>query len=787
MTKIKIPELLAPAGSFDALKAAVFAGADAVYLGGKNFGARAYAANFSNADIARAVEFAHRYGVKVYVTVNTIVFDDELPEVADYLTFLSDAGVDAVLVQDAGVLETAREVAPDMPVHASTQMTLHNAEGIRYAASQGISRVVLARETSLANLKAIQAQAAECGVELEIFVHGAICYCYSGQCLFSSVIGGRSGNRGMCAQPCRKQYTLLADGDMVPTDGNYVLSPRDLCLYPYLKEISETGVAALKIEGRMKTPEYVAVVTNIYRRALDAVADGTFEPRKEDLEDLAFAFNRGFTKGYLMGDRGAAFMNYKKPDNRGVFAGTVTGIDEKRGKAIVQIEGPVPDTGDGIVYRFAGRESGLSLNKEPYIFPEGDAYKIPAPADVVQGAELWITHRLKTDRRAAALLSKAPEGRIPLDVSASVDEGGFLVLSAGDISTKSEIPFMEAKNRPFSCEQLEAQISKTGGTPFVVRSIEMGYDGTKFMPQGAVADTRRRLLEACEVRLFAKPERRARAFSVPAPAKPAACTAPVLQVYTDSVVCAKTAYSAGVEQIVFEGKEEIYDIPVIYKLPRIVSENEFEKKIAAIPASAKGVMIDNAGMADSIRGVEKFAGPGFNITNAVSANRAGRFCRQVCLSPELSGKQIRRLMAGLAGYAHPPRVEVLVQGNLEVMISENCIPATAQGCRACNQAWALKDKTGRVFRIRSDASHRTHILNSAETCLVQYVKELASAGVFVFSIDARGRSPEYIRRMTAIYRKALEGGDAKALKEEIREISSGGVTAGHYLRGTGYE
>ena len=174
MTKIKIPELLAPAGSFDALKAAVFAGADAVYLGGKNFGARAYAANFSNADIARAVEFAHRYGVKVYVTVNTIVFDDELPEVADYLTFLSDAGVDAVLVQDAGVLETAREVAPDMPVHASTQMTLHNAEGIRYAASQGISRVVLARETSLANLKAIQAQAAECGVELEIFVHGAI-------------------------------------------------------------------------------------------------------------------------------------------------------------------------------------------------------------------------------------------------------------------------------------------------------------------------------------------------------------------------------------------------------------------------------------------------------------------------------------------------------------------------------------------------------------------------------------------------------------------------------------
>lgn len=780
---MKIPELLAPAGSFDALRAAVFAGADAVYLGGRHFGARAYAANFSNADIEKAVLFAHTYGVKVYVTVNTIVFDDELPAVAEYLLFLSNAGVDAILVQDAGVLEIAREIVPDLPIHASTQMTLHNSAGIRYAAQQGITRVVLARETNRENLKKIQQEAEKSGVELEIFVHGAICYCYSGQCLFSSVIGGRSGNRGMCAQPCRKQYTLLADGDIVPTDGNYILSPRDLCLYPYLNEICETGVAALKIEGRMKTPEYVATVTNIYRKALDAVSAGSFEPKAEDLEDLAFAFNRGFTKGYAMGDRWEILMNYKKPDNRGVFSGTVSGIDTKRGKAIVKIEGPIPDTGDGIVFRFAGRESGLSLNKEPYLFPEGDAFKIPAPADVVTGAELWITHRLKSDKRAASIQAKAPENRIPLDVRVFEDEEGYLVIEGFGCCAKSEIVCMEAKSRPFTREALETQIRKTGGTPFFVRTIKNEYDGSKFLPQGAAADVRRRFLEACTARLTAKPERRTRSFTVKNPEKPAP-SVPVLQVYTDSVVCAKAAHSAGAEKIVFEGKEEIYDIPVIYKLPRIISDDEFEKRIGRVPESAKSVMIDNAGLADVFSGVELSAGSGFNIANSVSAVRAGKYCRQICLSPELSGKQIRNLMQHLAAYKNPPKVEVLVQGNLEVMISQNCIPATAQGCRACNQSWALKDKTGRIFRVKTDGAHRTHILNSAETCLIPYVKELSSAGVSVLSIDARGRSPEYVRRMVSIYRRALTGEDAKALKEEIRELASGGITAGHYLRGT---
>ncbi len=777
-----IPELLSPAGSPDALKAAVFDGCDAVYLGGKLFGARQYAANFSNEELKSAVVFAHHYGVKVYVTINTLAYDDDIPVIAEYLRFLSDIGADAILVQDVGILSLAREIVPDLPLHASTQMTIHNAVGVRFAAEHGVSRVVLSRELPFDDVKRIAEAAKEVGVELEIFIHGAICYAYSGQCLFSSVIGGRSGNQGACAQPCRKPYALLADGETLPTQGDYHLSPRDLCLYPYLEEICSLGVAAVKIEGRMKTPEYVGIVTDAYRRGLDTIAAGKeFVPQNETMEDLAFAFNRGFTKGYLFGDKWGTFINAKKPDNRGVYAGYVSGLDESRGKVIVKIEGPVPDTGDGLVFKIAGRETGFALNKEPYIFPEGDAYKIPAPADVVLGSELWITRRMKTERKAAAILAKPSVGRIPLDIVVSLDKSGRLTVSSDSVEVKTEMPMLEALNKPVSKESVETQMRKTGGTPFYVRNLTMKYDGTMFLPMSVITDLRRKFLDAAA--LAKKPVRITRPYAEKGTAVPERTT-PIVQVYTDTVVGAKAAHSAGAGQVVYEGFEEIYDLPIIYKLPRIVLEHEVAGLLSKIPPSAAGVMVDWVGAAEVIKGVPKYGGSGLNITNARSAVTYGKNCRQVCLSPELSGKQIRTLMEHLSAYAHPPKTEVIVQGSLEVMISENCIPATVQGCRSYNQSWALKDKTNRIFRVRTDSHCRSHILNSSETCLIKYVGKLVAAGVSVISIDARDRSPEYIRRMTAIYSAVVDGtGDPKELNEQIKDIASGGITAGHYLRG----
>jgi putative protease len=351
----RLPELLAPAGSPEALQAAIAAGADAVYLSGKRFGARKFAANFDEQALAQAIDYAHLQGVNVYVTVNTLVRENELIDVADYLLRLYEMGTDAVLLQDLGIALLARRIVPELEKHASTQMTIHNQQGALWAARAGFKRVVLAREVSLDEIKDMKSQ----GIGLEVFVHGALCYSYSGQCLLSSAIGGRSGNRGMCAQPCRKPYVLLrGERDRYgrptslaaqPQRERFLISTRDLCVYRHLDRIVRSPVGSLKIEGRMKSPEYVAIVTSIYRKALDAIFRGKWSPTPEDERDLALAFNRDFTEGHLLG--ATDVMGREMSDNRGVLIGSVVAFDVQRGEAAVRLSGPLcPEKGDGLVF-----------------------------------------------------------------------------------------------------------------------------------------------------------------------------------------------------------------------------------------------------------------------------------------------------------------------------------------------------------------------------------------------------------------------------------------------------
>jgi putative protease len=366
-----LPELLAPAGSPEAFRAAIAAGADAVYLSGKRFGARKFAANFSDAEIEESINFAHARGVRVYVTVNTLIHDREITGTVEYLIWLYSIGVDAVLIQDIGIAALAREIIPGLVIHASTQMTIHNADGVRWAAEQGFSRVVLARELSLSEVERIAHDTKDTGVGLEVFAHGALCYGYSGQCLLSSVIGGRSGNRGMCAQPCRKPYTLITAAtdsygrpekmQPLPSRGQYLLSPKDLCTYRHLPALVDSPVASLKIEGRMKSPEYVAVVVGAYRRALDAIAAGTTPP-PDEMNNLLLAFNRGFTAGYIFGDRHKALMGRDAPDNRGLYIGRVSRYDAKTRTASIRIENDLfPKPGDGLF--FAGHDNFAGQNR----------------------------------------------------------------------------------------------------------------------------------------------------------------------------------------------------------------------------------------------------------------------------------------------------------------------------------------------------------------------------------------------------------------------------------------
>ena len=418
----KLPELLAPAGSPEALEAAIAAGADAVYLSGKRFGARKFAANFDEQALAQAIDYAHLRGVKVYVTVNTLIREPELSDVAEYLLRLYEMGTDAVLLQDLGAALLARRIVPELEKHASTQMTIHNREGALWANHAGFKRVVLAREVNLDEIKEMKKETAAQGIGLEVFVHGALCYSYSGQCLLSSAIGGRSGNRGMCAQPCRKSYVLLrGEKDRYgrptslaaqPQRERFLISTRDLCVYRHLDRIVRSPVESLKIEGRMKSPEYVAIVTSIYRRALDAIAKGKWSPTTEDERDLALAFNRDFTEGHLLGARDV--MGREMSDNRGVLIGSVASFDVQRGEAAVRLSGPLcPEKGDGLVFLAPGQEMGLVVQK---VVQKDGLLRLMTPERVRPGTKVYLTGSTALAKKAQEIIASA-KTEIALDLN----------------------------------------------------------------------------------------------------------------------------------------------------------------------------------------------------------------------------------------------------------------------------------------------------------------------------------------------------------------------------------
>lgn len=334
-------ELLAPVGGKEALYAAVQNGANAVYLGGKLFNARHSATNFDSSELKEAIRYAHLHKVKVYVTVNILIDDKEMRETLDYIRFLYEIDVDAIIVQDLGLASLVRELFPKLDLHASTQMTINNLDGAKQLEELGFSRIVLARETPLEEIKRIKAGTT---MELESFVHGALCVSYSGQCLMSSMIGGRSGNRGRCAQPCRMKYSIVDNmGRLVQDwDKKHVISPRDLNTLEHLDRLIESGITSLKIEGRMKRPEYVATIVANYRKALDFGVEAITEGDKKDVTQI---FNREFTKGLGLGDLGRTYISYDRPDNRGSLLGYVSRVDKYRVYIMLQDD---VEKGDGI-------------------------------------------------------------------------------------------------------------------------------------------------------------------------------------------------------------------------------------------------------------------------------------------------------------------------------------------------------------------------------------------------------------------------------------------------------
>ena len=517
-----LPELLAPAGSPESFRAAVAAGADAVYLSGKQFGARKFAPNFTDTEIEEAVGYAHRRDVGVYVTINTLIHDRELAGLTEYLLWLYSIGVDAVLVQDTGVAALARDIVPGLPLHASTQMTIHNTDGVRWAAERGFSRVVLARELSLEAITRIARETGNSGVGLEIFAHGALCYSFSGQCLLSSMIGGRSGNRGMCAQPCRKSYSLVT-GDQdeygrpaglheVRLPGRYLLSPKDLCTYANLPDLVNSPVVSLKIEGRMRSAEYVSIVVSTYRKALDAIAAGRADASLAAQQDLLLAFNRGFTSGYLLGDRHGDLMGRDAAGNRGICIGVVKEYDKRsRTVTVTSGGGIIPRPGDGLHFihpEDSSQESGFSLNTVPRQNKGEIVMQVPFPAK--PGSLVYITSSLELAHRAREIMahpSSTLRHSVPLDLAVTVEPGGRLVLN-GLIHTRkgrdlpvtyrSDLCLVPARTHPVIRDLLEQQLIKTGDSPFSIAHVTVTYSGDMFAPLAGLNNVRRQFLAQAE-------------------------------------------------------------------------------------------------------------------------------------------------------------------------------------------------------------------------------------------------------------------------------------------------
>ena len=832
-----LPELLAPAGSPEALAAAVSAGADAVYLAGRRFGARQYAANFSEEELVSAIDYAHLRGVRVYVTVNVLARESELPDLARYLYRLYEIGADAVLVQDLGVAAVAREIVPGLPLHASTQMTIHNREGVAWAAEEGFSRVVLARELTLPEIEDISADPRAEGVGLEVFAHGALCYSYSGQCLLSSVIGGRSGNRGMCAQPCRKPYRLVTAGvdeygrpgepQPLPVNERYLLSTRDLCVYPYLDRLVQAPVASLKIEGRMRSPAYVATVTRIYRRALDAIAAGDdWSPLREDLRDLALAFNREFTEGYILGAHD--LMGRDRPGNRGVMLGRVTGYDPLRGEATVRLTGDiVPGSGDGVVFwgEDPGMDVGAVIRGAPAV--RNGTLRLSVPAPVRPGARVFLTRSMDLEERAKRIMDASPE---PLQLDLLVTWDGetpcleAIVEPIGGeplrVRYRSALRMEPARNRPLTEEQIAEQFGKTGGTQFVIRNIDIRYPGGLFAPLGELNRVRRAFLERVEETLLAA--RRPDAGAVNA-ARQRLETAlagigrvallgreprPLqVSVYTDTLDGVEAALGGGARTLYLEVAAVPYLLKeaarvcreggaeVVWKWPAITRRSFLDTATSILPslygAGVRGVMVSGMGAADAVRRAEPrmsiYGAAGLNLWNHRAAARLEGLFRRCTASPELPADDL----AGLAASTGVTlELEVLVQGNIEAMASEDRLLANVGGEAIDISGFVgLQDGRNRVFPLRCDCEGRTYISNAVETCLIDHIPEIAGMGIDSVAIDARGRGPRYAGEMARLYRIAVaavargDSGILPGLRDEVKRRALGGITGGHFVRG----
>ena len=760
-------ELLAPAGSVEAFKAAVLNGANAVYIGARNFGARK-AVGFSNEEVVELVKYAHIRNVKVYVTLNTLIYDDEMKEVLELVDFLYHADVDAVLVQDLGLMYLIRKMYPDFEVHSSTQMNTHNVEQARVLKNFGLTRVVLSREATVEDIKKIKE---ELGIEVEVFVHGALCMSYSGQCLMSSFIGKRSGNQGECAQPCRLPYSLKENGKVVLKD-KYLLSTKDLNTIEELHTILDAGADSLKIEGRLKNPEYVAEVVRVYRNAIDSyLLKQQFELDRREKERLAQVFNRDFTKGYISKEKPHNIVNIERSNNKGVLIGEVINVDKF--KFHVKLSGKL-NQGDGI--RIVSNEDvGFYVNK---MYKKNDYVAFGKSGEIVsfdfvKGVKVhdkvYKTFDKKLNEELQETYSKE-NIRIPLNFEVYAHKGEVLYIVASDgvntVRYDSSYVVDKALKTPTTKERILEQLSKLNDVPYSIENVKWDIEEDVIIPVSTINELRREVINLMSSKRSVTHIRNGRVSLV-----------------NEDVKVNKTSDCLKVKVATKEQEDIVrrlgYDY--VYTREDIKGGNVYLPRInnRILPEyKANQILITEL----SALKYHKYliADAYMNVTNIYSAYVLYSLgCKCVTLSLEMNEKRISKFAKNYEQvFGYKPNLEMIVYGYNDLMVMKYCpinkgLGLNKQGCMMCkHNKYHLEDRKGFDMPLMNDSMCTMKILNTRRLSLLRYIDDLQSYGINNIRIEFTVEDDREVEIVASAYKRWFDGN--KVL------VNLNDVTMGYY-------
>lgn len=853
---MRLPELLAPAGDWECVRAAVENGADAVYFGLSRFNARMRAQNFTEADLPALMEYLHTRGVRGYVTFNTLVFENELTEAEDYLRAIIAAGVDAAIVQDVGICRMIRNLSPDFPIHASTQMTITSLAGVQFARELGCSLVVLARECSISEIEKIRASdtgseldpknvlsAPSAEMPLEVFVHGALCVAYSGQCLTSEALGGRSANRGECAQACRLPYELVSDGQPVSLgDRKYLLSPQDLAGVEVLPDLIRSGVASLKIEGRLKSAEYVANITRVYRQALDRWASNNVAPETgsplvdADMQyDLEMGFSRGLFTGWFRGNDNQKLVHARFGKKRGVYIGKVLKVtfDEVQ----VQLEGAIKP-GDGVVFDAGKPEQPEQGGFVYQVLPRGQGAKkgSAAKGDLVAlrfgrealdlrrvrpGERIWKTSDPELDRRVRQTYQgETIRFHRPLRFEVFGALGEPLRLVGRDelghvAEGVSSLPLVAAQTRPLTEATMQEPLSRLGNTPFFLKELRSSLPAGLMLPISELNRIRRDVVDA-----LLEYRRSPKRWTLLAPADPADVNVQTPRVPADSggpelaILVRSRAQLAAVLALPirtiyceFEDPKKYRDAVALVRstpelpttafppgtvrevfvaTPRIFKSGE--EWILKIVESAEpdGFLVRNYEHLKAFRGRRCVGDFSLNVANSLAASvyMQAYPLERVTASYDLNVEQLEALLRG----APPSWFEVTLHQHIPMFHMEHCVFCAflSKGkdyhdCgRPCEKHEVqLRDRVGSSHPLKADAGCRNTVFNAQAQSGAEFAQRFLDLGLRRFRIEFLLEDAATVAQTIGLYQKLLAGQiSGSQLWRELKIRSQLGVTRG---------